>query len=154
MPFYLFANHKTDSLINIAHEYEKKAHFESDTNYIKTLIDIAEQFKNSQPDTSLLFSDKAYELSKKSGYSKGILKSLLAMTSYYVRAGNVEKQLQIANEMLPIAEKIDRKSLNNVYNMFGIAYTLQAIDDKTYYLKAEDITMYIICLESRTPYKL
>ena len=139
IPFCLFANSKTDSLKNIVHEYEKKTRFETDTNYIIALINVAEELKISQPDTSLLFSNKAYELSKESGYSRGVLKSLLSMTQYYVGARDIEKQLQIANEMLPIAEKIDRKSLNNVYNMLGIAYISQGASDKTYFPKAEEM---------------
>ena len=138
IPFSLFAN-RADSLRNIVRTYETGIHFESDTNYINALIDVAEELKRSQPDTSLMFSDKAYELSKKHGYPKGVLKSLLAMTQYYVGARDIEKQLQIANEMMPIAEKIDRKSLNNVYNMLGISYISQSISDKTYLPKAEDM---------------
>ena len=59
----VYADRKTDSLINVVQGYEKKIHFESDTNYIKALIAVAEELKISQPDTSLLFGDKAYELS-------------------------------------------------------------------------------------------
>ena len=61
--------------LNIVQEYEKKIHFESDTNYIKALIAVADIYKTSNPDFTLLFSNKAYELSTRYGYSNGILKS-------------------------------------------------------------------------------
>ena len=139
IPFCLFADYKTDSLINIVHEYEKKVHFESDTNYINALIDVAEEFKRIQPDTSLLFSDKAYELSKKHGYPKGVFQSLLIKASYYIGAGDTEKQLEIANEMLPIAEETDRRLLNSVYNIFGTAYVTKGLSDRVHYIKAEEM---------------
>ena len=62
IPLCAFADRITDSLINIVHEYEKKTHFESDTNYINALIDVAKIFGTANPDSTLLYGNKAYEL--------------------------------------------------------------------------------------------
>jgi len=139
IPLCAFADRKTDSLMIIVHEYEKKAHFESDTNYIKALIAVAENLQNSQPDTSLLFSNKAYELSKNCEYPKGILNSSLSMAVLFIKEGDIQKLLQIAGEVLPIAEKIDRKSLSKVYNIFGSAYFIKGYSDKSYFIQAEEM---------------
>ena len=134
-----FADCKTDSLIHIIHGYERQTHFESDTNYINELINISEVLKFSSPDSSLLFGSKAYELSTKYGYSKSILESAFAMTSIYARQENDQKLQQIGDEVLPIAEKTNRKSLSQVYNIFANAYFYKGYSDKTYMYQAKEM---------------
>ena len=126
LPFVAFANRETDSLINIIQEYEKKTHFETDTNYIKMLIAVAEIFGTANPDSTLLFGNKAYELSTRYGYSKGVLSSAFAMVPVYSRRQDFQNLLQIGTEILPIAEKTNKKSLSRVYNIIGTAYFLKA----------------------------
>ena len=139
IPFCLFADYKTDSLINIVHEYEKKAHFESDTNYIKTLIAAAETFGRANLDSSLLFGNKAYELSTQYGYSKWILASAFAIVPVYSRQQDAKNLLKIGNEILPVAEKTDRKSLSRVYNIIGTAYFNESFSDRTYLYQASEM---------------
>ena len=136
---YTSANQMTDSLINVITKYEVQTHFESDTNYINTLIDIAKELELANPDSSLLFSSKAYKLSTKYGYPELMLKSAFAMTTIYIKIMDIEKLLQIANEVFPIAEKADRKSLGKVYNMFGAVYYDKSISDKTYLHRAKEM---------------
>ena len=136
IPFCLFADHKTDSLINIAHEYEKKTHFESDTNYIKALIDVAEAFKLSNPDSCLLFGWKSYDLSAKYGYSKEFLKSGIMLSAVYIDRGDKQNLLRLGNELLPVAEKTDRKSLSKVFNILAAVYFFESQSDKTNLYKA------------------
>ena len=131
IPFCLFANHKADSLINIAHRYEKKTHFESDTGYINTLIRIAKKMEMSNPDSALLFGNKAYELSARHNYSKGSIESAFAIIPVYSRQENIQKLLQIGNEIIPIAEKTDRKHLSRAYNIIGTAYFYESSVDKS-----------------------
>ena len=138
IPLCAFADHKTDSLINIVHQYEKKTRFESDTNYIKTLIHIAEIFQITQQDSSLLFSNKAYQLSTQHGYSQGILSSAFVMASVYSKQWDTHNLMQIGNEILPLAEKTSRKSLSRVYNILGTAY-YQISDDRTNIYRAKEL---------------
>jgi len=126
IPLCALANRKTDSLIHIVHEYEKKTHFESDTNYIKALIDVSEIFGTTHPDSSLFYGNKAYELSTRCGYSKGVLESAFIKGRIYTRRQDVQSLKQIGNEILPIAEKTNRKSLNRVYVIIGCAYFYEA----------------------------
>ena len=104
--FCALANRETDSLIHIVHEYEKKAHFESDTNYIKTLIEIAKTFGTANPDSTLLFGRKAYELSTRYNYYKGIISSAFTIVPIYSRQQDIQNLIQIGNKIIPI----DRKS--------------------------------------------
>ena len=148
IPLGLFSNNKADSLISIVHEYERKNHFESDTNYIKTLIDVANLLKPTNPDSSLFFGDKAYELSARFGYSRGILQSAFAIVPIYSSKYNSQKLLQIGNEIMPVAEKTNRKSLSRVYNILGTAYIIESRTNKNYnsfqvkemYLKSLEIS--------------
>ena len=54
------------------------------------------------------------------------------MISVYTKIGDAQRMLQIGNEILPIAEKIDRKLLGKAYNTFGIVYAYKGKDDKAY----------------------
>ena len=146
IPFCLFANHKADSLINIAHEYEKKSNFESDTNYIKTLIDVAEAFKLSNPDSCLLFGWKSYDLSAKYGYSKEFLKSGIMLSAVYIDRGDKQNLLRLGNELLPVAEKTDRKSLSKVFNILAAVYFFESQSDKTNLYKAREYTQKVLDL--------
>ena len=91
IPLCVFANRKTDSLLNIVQKYKKQPYFESNTNYNKVLIAVAENMQNAQPDTSFLFSNKSYELSKICEYSKGIQNSSLSISVLFLNEGNIQK---------------------------------------------------------------
>ena len=134
-----FADHKTDSLLNIVQEYEKKEHFESDTNYIKTLINLALLYANPRPDSSLFFSNKSFELSVKYGYPNRSLTSSSIMATIYMLREDAQQLLQIGTEMLPIAEKIDRKALSRVYSILGAAYYYKSMTDVTYFYQAKEM---------------
>ena len=135
----VFANRETDSLNAVIQKYEKQSHFESDTNYIKSLIGIAQKLESANLDSSLLYSTKAYELSTKLGHLKLIIESGFAMISIYTKKGDAQKMLQIGNEILPIAAKIDRKLLGKAYNTFGIVYAYKAKDDRAYLYQSIDM---------------
>ena len=100
IPLCAFTDRKTDSLINIVQEYEKKTHFESDTNYIKTLIAVAEIFGTANPDSSLLFGSKAYELSTRYGYSKGIIESAFTMVPVYTIQQDVQNLPLVSGKII------------------------------------------------------
>ena len=130
IPFSVLANRKADSLIHLAQNYEKLVQYESDTNYIKTLVNVSEVLKLSAPDSSLLYGRKAYDLSTKHGYSKWILESAFALSSFYTNKRDSKSLLQIGNEILPIVEKTNRLLLSKVFNMLGSAYFLEYQFDK------------------------
>ena len=135
--FCAVANRKADSLINIVHEYEKKTHFESDTNYIKALIDVSERLKNINPDSSLLFGNKAYELSTRNEYHRGIIKSGLSVAQIYLAKLNKNKLIEVANGMMSAAEKTDRKVQCVAYNMLGVAYLFDGAERSSLYQAKE-----------------
>ena len=143
--FSILANRNSDSLVHIVQKYEKQIQYESDTNYIKALVNVSEVLKLSAPDSSLLFGRKAYDLSKKHGHSKWILESAFALSSVYTNKRDQENLLQIGNEILPIAEKTDRKLLSKVFNMLGTAYFFEYQSDKANLFQAAD--MYQKALE-------
>ena len=137
--FSILANHKSDSLVHIVQKYEQQVQYESDTNYIKALVDVSEVLKLSAPDSSLLFGRKAYELSKKHGHAKWMLESAFALSSVYTNKRDQENLLQIGNEILSIAEKTDRKLLSKVFNMLGTAYFFEYQSDKSNLFQAADM---------------
>ena len=151
IPVYVFADYKGDSLIGVVQEYEKQVHFESDTNYIQVLIDASEALKLSAPDSSLLFGQKAYHLSKKHGYSGGIIESAFVLSAIYTDKGDKENLLDIGNEILPIVEKTNRKLLGKVYNILGTAYLFEGMSDNNYLFQAKE--MYQKALEVCETYK-
>ena len=139
IPFGIFANRESDSLVHVVQQYEKQVQHESDTNYVKALVDVSEVLKLSAPDSSLLFGRKAYDLSKKHGFAKWMLESAFALSSIYTNKRDQENLLQIGNEILPIAEKTDRKLLSKVFNMLGAAYFFEYQSDKSNLFQAADM---------------
>ena len=130
-----FANSEADSLIYIVKEYEKQTHFESDTNYINALIDAAEILASVNLDSSYLYSEKAYNLSTKYNYH-GNIRSAFLMCNFYFEKEDSEKMFQIANEILPIVEKTDRKTLGSLYSFFAASYYYKDWSDVNNLLEA------------------
>ena len=139
IPVCLAAGKESDSLINIVREYEKQAHFESNIDYIKALINISKSLKSENPDSSLIFSNKAYKLSAKYSYTKETLESALTMAAIYLLRNDSDMLLRIANEILPVAQEADKKSLSSVYNIFGAGYYCKGSSDKSYLYQALDV---------------
>ena len=134
-----FANRETDSLINIAQKYEKQTHFESDINYINTLIRVAESLLYINPDSSFLFAEKAYNLSIKHKYHKSSIKAAFIIGDIYTLKRDPEKIMWIVNEILPVIEKTDRKSLGNLYSLYGASYVYKGIFDINNLLDAKNM---------------
>ena len=147
IPFSLFAN-RADSLKNIVRTYETGTHFESDTNYINALIDVHEALKTVNADSSLFFGNKAFELSIRHEHHGGTIKAGFSMASIY--AARIDKQnlINVANGILPAAEKTNKKLIAPAYNILGVAYLCDGAERTSLY-QAKEIFQKVleICRE-------
>ena len=139
IPLCALANRKADSLLHIVQKYEKQTHFETDTNYINALISISESLKYINPDSSFLFAEKAYNLSKKYNYHKNSIVAAFIIGDIYTLKRDSEKIMQIGNEILPVIEKTDRKSLGNLYSLYGASYVYKGVADINNLLEAKNM---------------
>src|SRR5690349_6821263 len=62
-------------------------------------------YQNYKPDTALILAEKSYEISKRSGFAKGLNASLGQMAGAYNKMGNSAKALETFLEQLKILEK-------------------------------------------------
>jgi signal transduction histidine kinase len=112
-----------------------------DTNRVNTQIALARALMYSNPDTTLLVAREALSLSKKLGYKKGEVNSLISTANVFNVSGNYPRALELFLEALKIAnETADRileqavlTSLADTYFYSGdisrsISYSYKAIE--------------------------
>ncbi|MBC2838873.1 adenylate/guanylate cyclase domain-containing protein [Robiginitalea sp. SC105] len=104
---------------------------ETDTNYIKKLISKAEELSFSNPDSSLIASEKALELSERLGYDLGKAQSLknIGIVSYY------RSEFFIAEQHFQQSLEVFQKSgdilgISNLQSNIGSVYLSMGDDPK------------------------
>ncbi len=144
--FFLFAfcffavssqNSKIDSLYR-AYSSEKM-----DTNKVKTLLALSENFKPINAAKSLGFSREAFEISNRINYPNGMLRSCISIAEYYQEQLNYADAINYYLQAEVQAEKLNNFiSLSRIYNSIGIVYSNQSRNDKSlqYFLKVAKIS--------------
>lgn len=99
-------------------------------------------YYSSSPDTTFLYADSAYVLTKQIKYVKGEIQSLkMKGVSYFVKS-DFQKALEYYIKALEIAEKVgDKPNMISLYSNIGLIYSkLNSFTDAlNYMLKASDI---------------
>jgi len=127
-------NEKIDSLINIL-QTEKP-----DSIKVNTLNALAYAFRSNNPDTAILFVNKALVLATKAKYQLGIIRAYLFKSVALMNLGKYEEALKcnsdalaICNQLLQSASKAEKASDKTVilklkagaYNNIGNIYQVQ-----------------------------
>jgi tetratricopeptide (TPR) repeat protein len=125
--------HLIDSLTNVVFSVK------DDTNKVKLLIDIGEQYKNSIPDTALSYYHKALELAENINAKEFIAQSLIIIGVNLNIMGSPENAKEYIDRALKISEEIDNKEKISTCNLnLGILYHDKGSYDTAinYYLKS------------------
>ncbi len=98
-----------------------------DTTKIITLVNMATAYRNNKPDTSLLFAEKALQMSEKIGFEKGKGNAYYQMGLVHSAKGKYAQALVSYQKSMTIAEKLGNKNMiaNNL-NMMGVVYERQS----------------------------
>jgi signal transduction histidine kinase/Tfp pilus assembly protein PilF len=109
---------KIDSLLT-----RLKQHSQNDTAKVKLLSELAFQYTNVFPDSTILLSNQAYILSSNLNYDYGKARALIYWGIGSFLTSNSELAIAQNKEALAICEKIhDRKGEGSVYNNLAIIY--------------------------------
>ena len=110
-----------DSLMRV---YSTAKH---DTTKIMALVDIAQEYRNSKPDTCIALATHALTQSEKMGFERGKGWSFYRLGMGNVVRGKHAEALDFYQKAMSIFEKIrDKKSIGNVLNSIGGVYLNQS----------------------------
>lgn len=103
---------KEDSLKKLLQNKEK-----IDTNYLFTLIELANLYRYSKPDTSIVCAKQALELSQKIEYNVGIGRAARVIGVHYRNKGNILEAINYFDTAVVALEKTtDTEGLGFTYN--------------------------------------
>ena len=122
-----------DSLLNVL------SHSRQDSNAAMTMIYLGAQYAYNQQDSGLYYLRKAYELSRRVHYIRGMVNGLSVQAGILADQYKLAEAIALDSEAIAISAKANyKKGLASVYNNIAIAYDRLG-DDVTsidYYLKA------------------
>ena len=97
-----------------------------DTTKIMALLDIANEYRNSKPDSCIILASQALEKSKKINFDKGKGWALLRIGIANRVKGNYPKALDFSQKVLSVFEKIqDKLGIGGTFNNIGAIYNNQ-----------------------------
>ena len=110
-----------------------------DSNVAMTMIYLGAQYEYNRQDSALYYFRRAYELSKRVNYVRGMVNGLSLRAGLLADQDKLTEAIALDSEAIAIAARANyRKGLAGVYNNIAIAYDRRG-DDVTsidYYLKA------------------
>jgi tetratricopeptide (TPR) repeat protein len=102
-------------------ELQKAKH---DTVRAIQLYRLSYYYQNYKPDTALLLAEQSYDISKQSGFAKGLNASLGQKAAAYNKMGNSAKALETFLEQLKVLEKKnDAENIAAVYLDIAFVYS-------------------------------
>lgn len=111
----------------------------NDTTKVNTLLDIGKQLFRTQPDSSMVYSNKAMVLATEINFKKGLAYAYKNMgLGHYVK-GEFSEVLVIWKKSLAIFEEInDETGISNILNNLGAVYQTKGDDPKAlnYFIKS------------------
>jgi signal transduction histidine kinase/Tfp pilus assembly protein PilF len=122
-----------DSLKNVV------ATVKDDTNKVKLLIEIGEQYKNTIPDTAIYYFHRALEIAENIDAKEFIAMSLIRIGVNLQINGSSDKASEYLERALKISEEIgDKEKITTCYVNIGVIYHDQGSYDKAieYYIKS------------------
>jgi signal transduction histidine kinase/Tfp pilus assembly protein PilF len=129
-----------DSIAQLVRESPKQ-----DSNYVKLLLAYYKEIIRKTPDSALIRSDQAYEISKNIGYKTGEIKALNAMGVCNWHLNNPEKTVDYFKQSITLAIKYHNTGLLiSVSNNLGIYYSVIGQTDSAvkYHNKSVDAASY------------
>ena len=120
---YYFANSqnniqfKIDSLVSILPKMK------NDTAKVSTLNQLAHYYRNINPDTGIIYGNKAYLLSKKLKWNDGIALSLRAIAVSYTNSSEFDKARIYYKKASQFTS--NKKILLLIYRGLGVTYSYQ-----------------------------
>ncbi len=124
--FIYAQTNEIDSLKSILLKFEVSKNFESDTNYLNTLNELAYKYYTSNPDSTRILSERSKILCEKVNYGIGKVVALRNMGVSAHVLGEYEKALNYYFNALKIAEKINyTKGIARMYNNIAATYNRQ-----------------------------
>jgi signal transduction histidine kinase len=137
--FSFAQNNFKDSLLSILKSNK------ADTQTVKALYEYGDLMQDESSDSALFCFNKAYELSKKLNYLKGIGDYYRSVTYYYgIRKGNTEKALKYADEFLAFAKEHNTPDLfSKAYFAYAVIYQYKQISDSAIYFYEKCIPYFL-----------
>ena len=132
--------HLIDSLKNVISTSK------DDTNKVKLLIEIGEQYINTIPDTAFFYYEKALDISERIESKEFTAWSLIIIGSNLQKDGSSDTATGYIERALKISEEIgDKKKISTCYLNIGLINHDKGLYDKAieYYLKALEIAKEI-----------
>jgi adenylate cyclase len=130
---------KTDSLLSVLKSGKP------DTSKVNTLIDIANEFRFVNPDTSVYFANKAIQLAEKINFKIGIARGYGMIGFALMNLGDYEEAMKYCNDAIKLNEQLLRTDTGKenraskskilrqkakVYNTMGLIYLNQGINSE------------------------
>src|ERR1017187_473744 len=110
----------TDSLQRILQQAK------TDTDKVWAMHNLAFNYMYSKPDSSMLYAQKAFALSKKAGYARGEIRSMNDIGNTFNNSGNTAKSIEIFLDALQKAEALkDQKMQAATFGNIAEAYKSQ-----------------------------
>ncbi len=137
---------KIDSLVNVL----KMA--KEDTNKVEVLVNLASQYLNNEPLTSLKYSKQSLALAQKLNYDRGQIQSLNNIGGYYYYTGKFDSTLfynKAAFKFIVITG--NKKELMNYYGNIGTIYSIKGDYEKSIENKLKSLK---ICEELKDTLKM
>ncbi len=95
-----------------------------DSNKVGEYIKKANEYRFSNPDSALVFIDKAIDVSRKSKLNKQLVSSLRIKGVLYILRGNLDVAIQVYDTAITLAKKYGFNNiLSKIYINLGIVYT-------------------------------
>jgi len=97
-----------------------------DTTRVNLLNQLCRSFSNSNPDSALIYANRAREFSQKIGYAEGEVRSLTLIGTMMIFTGNFPKALEIGLEALKKSEASgDERLIASSYHLLSGVYAEQ-----------------------------
>lgn len=113
-----------------------------DSNKVRLMWQYADEINNSDPEKSILISQKAVYLARSIKYTEGLSRSLGILANGFINIGNYPRALDYHLQKLKIEEKRNNpRNMGSVLINIGIVYVLEQEYEKAlfYYRKADSV---------------
>ncbi|MBP6686776.1 MAG: hypothetical protein KA160_02870 [Lacibacter sp.] len=114
----------------------------TDSNKVRLMWQYADEINNSDPEKSILISQKAVYLARSIKYTEGLSRSLGILANGFINIGNYPRALDYSLQKLKIEEKRNNpRNMGSVLNSIGIVYVLEKEYENAliYYRKADSV---------------
>ena len=113
-----------------------------DSNKVRLMWLYASEINNSNPEESILLSQKAVYLARAINYTEGLSRSLGVLANGFIKIGNYPQALEYNLQKLKIEEKRNKpRNMGSVLMSIGIVYVQEQEFEKAiiYYRKSDSI---------------